>query len=170
LVAVELVFGGELAGVLLLEVRADDVGRDEEPSQAHQDACLSGLVVSEEVYLAVKDDGEETDGKGGHDQVVPQAHRSVELGGLHEEAPEGDASEDVPAKLIVGGDGEMLNAMVWLVFVPLQHYLITPQIIITLAITDSNRIISRLQCDGIYIKEISSRNYIQIIVLISLRQ
>lgn len=44
----------------------------------------------------------------------------------------------------------MLNAMVWLVFVPLQHYLITPQIIITLAITCSNRTISRLQSYGIY--------------------
>lgn len=57
LLSVELVFSSQLAGVLLLEVRANDIRRYKEPPYSHEDAGLAGLIVAEEVDFFVEDDG-----------------------------------------------------------------------------------------------------------------
>lgn len=89
LLAVGFVLHGQFAGVELIEVRTEQVRRDEEPGQAEEDPCSFGLVVPEEVDAFVEEDGEETDQKGGEDDVVARGGVHVELLGLQEEALEG---------------------------------------------------------------------------------
>ena len=65
--------------------------------------------------------GQQTDEQGGEDDVVAHGCVHVELLGLQEEALEGDAAEDVPAELVVARHWEVVEAMVGLVFISLQH-------------------------------------------------
>ena len=72
----------------------------------------------------MEEDGEETDEKGGEDDVVARGRVYVEFFSLKEEALEGYAAEDVPAELIVAGDRKMVEAMIGFVFISLQHQFI----------------------------------------------
>lgn len=82
LLKVGLVLHGQFAGVELIEVRPQQVRRDEEPSKSEEYPCFSWLVVPEEVDALVEEDREETDEKRGEDNIVARGRVDIELLGL----------------------------------------------------------------------------------------